>query len=139
MHPEDSIAAKYDLAEIDVHLDQKFIDDQRQKVPEMQARVNLELGVESISEEVKVMAAQAQAASPTQSNRERVGGIRDHMKAEAELMDEEYREEITEKFHLANSPGKNSSSDDQSDDEYIPRPGFPNVLSIQERMSQTRD
>jgi len=62
MHPKTPSPLNTDLAEIDGHLDQKFIDDQRQKVPDMQARVNLELNAERGLGDAKVLAAQAQAA-----------------------------------------------------------------------------
>jgi len=60
------------------------------------------------------------------------------MKAEAELMDEEYREEITEKLHLTILLVTTLSPTIQMTSTF-PGQGFQNVLLIQERMSRTHD
>jgi putative transposase len=136
MHPDDSIAAKYDLAEIDVYREHKLMADQQEQVPDMQARVNMELDLESISAEAKAMLAQARVESPPQSNQARVEGINEHMKTEAFAMDEEYRQEMSERLGLPTGDEAGATFSDEDNDEYVPRSGFSNVLSIQERMSK---
>jgi hypothetical protein len=52
------------------------------------------------------------------------------MKMEAQSMDRDYRIEMSEKLGLIVEDEK-----DESEDEYVPRSGFSNVLSIQDKMS----
>src|SRR6266404_2299476 len=138
IHPKDSLAAKYDLAEIDAYREEKSVTTQREQVPDMQARINLELDAEGISLEARGMLAQARKSSPRQSARARVLGINENMKTEASLLDEDYRSEMIEKLGLVpNDKAAIGSSSEGDDDEYVPRAGFSNVLSIQERMSKS--
>jgi hypothetical protein len=60
------------------------------------------------------------------------------MKTEAGLLDEDYRSEMIEKLGLVpNDKVAIGPSSEADDDEYVPRAGFSNVLSIQERMSKS--
>lgn len=133
LHEDESLATKYDLAEIETHHDHKLMEFQREQVPDMQARVDLEMTAESISAEAGVMKAQARSEVPTQSKRERVGSIKEHMKTEAQSIDKDYRIEMSEKLGLIIEDAGNKA--DESEDEYVPRSGFSHVLSIQDKMS----
>lgn len=132
LHGDESLATKYDLAEIDTYREHKLMEFQRAQVPDMQARVDLEMTAENLSAEAGLMMAQARGEVPAQSKSKRVGSIKEHMKTEAQSIDKDYRKEMSEKLGLTIEV---ASENDECEDEYIPRSGFSNVLSIQDKMS----
>jgi putative transposase len=133
----DSIAAGSDLAEVEEYYERKQIEDQIAEVPDMQARVGLDVGIEAIVSEAEEMAATAQEDAPAESKASLLKGMSKRKQAEIALMDEEYRREILEGAGLTdlhNAKQTPSADSDSSVGKYVPRPRLANVLSIQERM-----
>jgi putative transposase len=133
----DSIAVNSDLAEVEEYYERKQLEDQFAEVPDMQARVGLDAGVEEIVAEAKEMAASEREDSFDESNAALLKSMSERKQAEIALMDEEYQREIVTGAQQADFSGKNqpsSSNLDSGDEKYVPRPRLANVLSIQERL-----
>jgi hypothetical protein len=136
MNP-DSIAANSDLAEVEEYYERKQIEDQIAEVPDIQAHVGLDVGIEDIVSEAQGMAAVTREDAPAESKAAMLKGMRERKQAEIAQMDEEYRQEILEGAGLeGRSDAKQISSpdSDSSGEKHVQRPRLANVLSIQERM-----
>lgn len=127
IHPDESLADKYDLAEIEEYLDHKTADDQRGDELNIETRTDMEISVEGEVRSATQITAEARAGTPGTSKASRLRGANERMKAEAEVMDAEYRREILESHGLVNtddSQPANASAEDGSGEEYVPRPRF---------------
>lgn len=138
----ESIAADADLAEVEEYYERKVIEDQRAEVSVMQGRVELDLRVEDIVTKAKEMFDEARAQVPMESNRSRLNNINEHRQAEIDRTDEKYQLETLMEPRPNSSGDMGQTLSDGSadlDGEYVPRPRFSNVLSIQERMMGHHD
>lgn len=136
MNP-DSLAANSDWAEVEEYYERKQIEDQIAEVPDMQARAELDAGVEDIVADAEEMAASALEDAPTESKAALLEGMRERRQTEIDLMDDEYRREVLEGAGLTDLLDQKrppSAIPDSDDEKYVPRPRLTNVLSIQERM-----
>ncbi|HEX8090921.1 MAG TPA: Mu transposase C-terminal domain-containing protein, partial [Blastocatellia bacterium] len=136
MQPDDSLAQKYDLAEIEEYLDHKTPEDQLGDEQNIATRTALEISVEVDAEIATRLTAEARKGDPGMSNASKVKGAKEHMKAEAEMLDEEYRQQVLNELGLAGPLDTRSGRQDAADtpdEEYVPRPRFSNVTPIRER------
>jgi hypothetical protein len=122
------------LAEIDEYYERKRLDDQRAEVANLQGRVNLEVGIDDIVSHAEEMCAEVRAQAPVESKASRLSNINENRLAEIGEMDEEYRRERLEELGLSDPELTAINLADNANEEYVPRPRFSNVLSIQERM-----
>lgn len=133
----ESIAVGSDWAEVEEYYERKAIQDEIEKVADMQARSNVEINVDDMVKSVVGLAEAAREEAQSESKRFRLSGMNDRRIAEIQLMDEEERQEVLERagfLNITDGIQDETDSSDDSGEEYVERPRFSNVLSIQERL-----
>jgi putative transposase len=132
----DAIVRGTDWVEIEDYYEKKSVTDEEARPLVMQARNDLDRKADERNNTAKMNVNQARVNSPDESSRSLLKKIKEKRQEEINAMNEEDRREILEQAGLLDADGDNHSGDN-SDDEYVPRAGFSNVLSIQEsRMEQ---
>jgi hypothetical protein len=128
----DSIANGSDWAELEEYYENKAITDEEAKPVAMQSRNDLDAKATKRIKEAEKMVAKAREDSQGESDTSLLKGINERRKTEMESINEDERQEILVQAGLINPHDATRATDD-SDEEYVPRPSFSNVLSIQER------
>jgi len=128
----DAIAHGLDWVELEDYYEKKSIEDEEARPPVMQSRNDLDRKGEERIKPAKKNVDQARRDSPNESNRSLLKMIKEKRQEEIDAMNEEDRRETLEQAGLLD-PDDVKRAEDDSDDEYVPRPSFSNVLSIQER------
>jgi putative transposase len=126
----DAIAHGSDWVELEDYYENKAVDDIEAKPLVMQSRNDLDAKAARRVKEAKKIVDKAREDSPEESKSSLLKGINERRGEEIQAMNEKERREILEQAGLLNT---DDVTPDDSDEEYVPRPSFSNVLSIQER------